>query len=89
VNLFLTTSTAKDHLRDLVDRHDVQVCSFHGYGSDFMKNAGYSPDAYVQMAMQLASFRLWGEQAGTYEASQGKGCLLGMLNESSRLHQSE
>jgi len=53
------------------------VQSFQGYGSDFMKKAGYSPDAYVQMAMQLATYRLWGEQGGTYEATQVRPFLHG------------
>lgn len=35
-----------------------------------MKQAGCSPDAFVQVAIQLASYRLFGEQVGTYEATQ-------------------
>lgn len=38
---------------------------------------GYSPDAYVQIAMQLATYRLWGEQGGTYEATQVRPFLHG------------
>lgn len=38
---------------------------------------GYSPDAYVQMAIQLAIYRLFKEQAGTYEASQMRPFLHG------------
>jgi carnitine O-acetyltransferase len=53
------------------------VQSFQGYGSNFIKKAGYSPDAYVQMAMQLATYRLFGEQAGTYEATQVRPFLHG------------
>lgn len=52
------------------DRHELDVQSFRGYGSDFMKKAGCSPDAYTQMAMQVATSRLFGKQAGTYEATQ-------------------
>ena len=58
-------------------RHSLEVQSFQGYGSNFIKQAGYSPDAYVQMAMQLATYRLWGEQAGTYEATQVRPFLHG------------
>jgi carnitine O-acetyltransferase len=48
----------------------MQVQSFQGYGSNAIKKMGYSPDAYVQIAMQLATYRLWKEQGGTYEATQ-------------------
>lgn len=51
--------------------------SFQGYGSDYMKKAGYSPDAYAQMALQLAIYRLFGKQAGTYEATQMRPFLHG------------
>lgn len=42
-----------------------------------MKKAGFSPDAFVQVAMQLATYRLWGEQGGTYEATQVRPFLHG------------
>mmetsp|Transcript_18587 Transcript_18587/g.46039 ORF Transcript_18587/g.46039 Transcript_18587/m.46039 type:complete len:112 (+) Transcript_18587:52-387(+) len=53
-----------------VDRHSNVVNTFDAYGSTFIKNAGHSPDAFVQMAIHLATFRLFGEQAATYEATQ-------------------
>ena len=57
--------------------HDLQVQSFQGFGSTFMKQSGFSPDAFVQMAMQRATYRLWGEQGGTYEATQVRPFLHG------------
>jgi carnitine O-acetyltransferase len=42
-----------------------------------MKQNGFSPDAYVQMIMQLATYRLWGEQVGTYESTQVRPFLHG------------
>jgi carnitine O-acetyltransferase len=84
VNLSLQTSKlslmiaqAKHNYTKLVTDHDIQVQSFQGYGSNFIKKAGFSPDAYVQMAMQLATYRLFGEQAGTYEATQVRPFLHG------------
>lgn len=84
VNLSLQTSKlssmiaqAKQNYTKLVTDHDIQVQSFRGYGSTFIKKAGYSPDAYVQMGMQLATYRLFGEQAGTYEATQVRPFLHG------------
>lgn len=55
----------------------MHVDTFHGYGSNFMKKAGHSPDAYFQVALQLASYRLFGKQVGTYEASQVRPFLHG------------
>jgi carnitine O-acetyltransferase len=53
------------------------VESFQGYGSNWIESAGFSPDAYVQMAIQLASYRLFGKQVGTYESSQVRAFLHG------------
>ena len=70
--------TAKANFEELIGAHDLHVQSFQGYGSSFIKKAGFSPDAYVQMVMQLATYRLFGgEQAGTYEATQVRPFLHG------------
>jgi carnitine O-acetyltransferase len=68
---------SKDVFTDWTGKHELNVQSFQGYGTTFIKNAGFSPDAYVQVAMQLATFRLWGEQGGTYEATQVRPFLHG------------
>lgn len=68
---------AKQEFTNFVQAHTIEVQSFQGYGSDFIKKAGFSPDAYVQMAMQLATYRLWGKQGGTYEATQTRTFLHG------------
>ncbi len=54
----------------LITDHSLHAQSFQGYGSSFIKKMGFAPDAYVQVAMQLATYRLFGEQVGTYEATQ-------------------
>lgn len=38
---------------------------------------GFPPDAFVQVAMQLATLRLFGEQVGQYEATQVRSFLHG------------
>jgi carnitine O-acetyltransferase len=55
----------------------MRVESFQGYGSTWIKSAVFSPDAYVQMAIQLASYRLFGKQVGTYESTQVRAFLHG------------
>ncbi|ORC92354.1 choline/carnitine O-acyltransferase [Trypanosoma theileri] len=52
-------------VRDL----DLYVCRFDEYGKNFPKKFGCSPDAWVQMAMQLAYFRDQGHFDQTYEAA--------------------
>jgi carnitine O-acetyltransferase len=60
-----------------IDEHEIHVQNFEGYGTAFIKKAGFSPDAFVQMVMQLATYRLWGELGGTYEATQVRPFLHG------------
>jgi carnitine O-acetyltransferase len=64
------TFQACKSFQNLVTSQSNHAQSFQGYGSTFIKQAGYSPDAFVQVAMQLATYRLFGEQVGTYEATQ-------------------
>ncbi|OQR82938.1 choline/Carnitine O-acyltransferase [Achlya hypogyna] len=67
-----------EHTFDLtVDDHEVHVESFFGYGNALMKNFKCSPDAYVQMAIQLAARKFWGKEVATYEASQVRPYLHG------------
>ena len=70
-------TNAKKDFKQLVNDHDLHVESFQGYGSTFIKKAGFSPDAYVQMAIQLATFRLFGKQVATYESTQVRPFLHG------------
>ncbi|KAJ2782834.1 Carnitine O-acetyltransferase mitochondrial [Coemansia javaensis] len=61
-------SVAKQHLRTLL---------FTAYGKETIKELGCSPDAYVQMLIQLAHFRLHGRVRPTYEASMTRRFLHG------------
>ncbi len=42
----------------VVAKHDLQVVCFEGYGKNLIKKLGVSPDAYAQMAIQLAYFKM-------------------------------
>eukprot|EP01138_Halocafeteria_seosinensis_P013724 gb/GECG01014015.1/.p1 GENE.gb/GECG01014015.1/~~gb/GECG01014015.1/.p1 ORF type:complete len:658 (+),score=72.15 gb/GECG01014015.1/:1-1974(+) len=54
---------------DLLMRQvDLKVLEFSHYGKEFMKRYRLIPDFYIQMAIQLAYFRLHGEVASTYES---------------------
>lgn len=47
----------------------LTVCIFDQYGKDQIKQMGVSPDGFVQLAMQLAHFRLHGYLVSTYESA--------------------
>ena len=41
----------------MVEDLDFFVYRFPGYGKEFIKSVKCSPDAYIQLALQLAYFR--------------------------------
>jgi hypothetical protein len=49
---------------------DLHVLHYQQWGKRFAKEQALSPDALVQMAFQLAYFRLMSELAPTYESAQ-------------------
>ncbi|XP_034236677.1 carnitine O-acetyltransferase-like isoform X2 [Thrips palmi] len=73
---FVLNNALQCHIEDasreidsLVANVDMNAHSFKGYGKDFPKQNKMSPDSYIQMAMQLAFFRLHGLPAATYETA--------------------
>lgn len=76
-NVQNTIQKAKSDYYTLTTKHALQTKTFYGYGGNFIKSASCSPDAYVQMAMQLATYRLFEKQVGTYEATQTRVFLHG------------
>ncbi|KAG0371792.1 Carnitine O-acetyltransferase mitochondrial [Mortierella sp. AD032] len=52
-----------------VDAHEMVPTEFKGYGKGLIKTFKMSPDAYVQMALQLAYYRKHGEFVATYESA--------------------
>ncbi|GAA6076946.1 choline O-acetyltransferase-like, partial [Tachysurus ichikawai] len=41
----------------LVRNLDMEVFTFRGYGKEFIKKQKMSPDAFIQVALQLAVYR--------------------------------
>ncbi|XP_063986769.1 carnitine O-palmitoyltransferase 1, liver isoform isoform X2 [Diachasmimorpha longicaudata] len=54
---------------DLLNDVDLCIYQHDHYGKGFMKKCSMSPDAYIQMALQLAYYRDAGRFSLTYEAS--------------------
>lgn len=63
-------ASAKARAKHLVADSDIRTLWYDEYGAEWMKKVGkQSPDAYIQMALQLAYARLTGRQTATYETA--------------------
>ncbi|KAF9067237.1 carnitine acetyltransferase [Rhodocollybia butyracea] len=63
------TRSARERAEAIINNSDDSILWFEEYGSDWMKSAGFSPDAYIQLAMQLAWYCTMGEFTATYETA--------------------
>ena len=63
---------AETRLADLIQQNEFQTLEFMHYGKNFMTSAGFSPDAFVQMAYQAAYYGLYGKIENTYEPAMTK-----------------
>ncbi|ODQ63496.1 acyltransferase ChoActase/COT/CPT [Nadsonia fulvescens var. elongata DSM 6958] len=62
-------ATAQSDFSAVIDKHELAVWNYHGYGKGLMKQFKCSPDAYVQMLIQLAYFKMFGISRPTYESA--------------------
>ena len=53
----------------LIAQHDLRVQAYQGYGKGLIKRFKTSPDAYVQMIIQLAYYKMYGLNRPTYESA--------------------
>ncbi|KAL7980862.1 hypothetical protein Chor_002016 [Crotalus horridus] len=60
---------AKQNLNIMVQDLDIKVIVFHQFGKNFPKSEKISPDAFIQIALQLAYYRMYGELCSTYESA--------------------
>ncbi|XP_015266890.1 PREDICTED: carnitine O-acetyltransferase, partial [Gekko japonicus] len=60
---------AKQNLNIMVQELDIKVLVFHHFGKNFPKSEKISPDAFIQVALQLAYYRMYGEVCATYESA--------------------
>lgn len=56
---------------------DAEVLQYYGYGKNLIKKFKVSPDAYAQMMMQLAYYKLTGKVRPTYESAATRKYLKG------------
>ncbi|KAJ5718780.1 Carnitine O-acetyltransferase [Penicillium malachiteum] len=60
---------ATQYHRKQIASHELVVQAFQGYGKGLIKKFKCSPDAYVQMVIQLAYFKMYGKNRPTYESA--------------------
>ncbi|KAK3391030.1 acyltransferase ChoActase/COT/CPT [Podospora didyma] len=53
----------------VIGQHELAVQAYQGYGKGLIKKFRCSPDAYVQMIIQLAYFKMYGKNRPTYESA--------------------
>ncbi|KOS21487.1 Carnitine O-acetyltransferase [Escovopsis weberi] len=55
--------------RKVIGEHQLVVQAYQAYGKGLIKKFKCSPDAYVQMIIQLAYFKMYGKNRPTYESA--------------------
>lgn len=60
---------AKQNISIMIQDLDIMMLTFHHFGKDFPKSEKLSPDAFIQVALQLAYYRIYGQACATYESA--------------------
>lgn len=60
---------ARADFDSLIAQHDLRVQAYQGYGKNMIKKFKASPDAYVQMIIQLAYHKMYSYNRPTYESA--------------------
>ncbi|XP_017774150.1 PREDICTED: choline O-acetyltransferase isoform X2 [Nicrophorus vespilloides] len=72
--------SAAQAVDNLIKDLDFQVFRYVGYGKTFMKSCNVSPDVYIQLALQLAYYKLYGKLTATYESASTRRFKLGRVD---------
>jgi carnitine O-acetyltransferase len=62
-------ASAQRQFTTTIAAHELRVQAYQGYGKDLIKKFKCSPDAYVQMTIQLAYHKMYGKNRPTYESA--------------------
>jgi carnitine O-acetyltransferase len=60
---------ATKDFEDVIGQHELRIQAYQGYGKGLIKKFKCSPDAYVQMIIQLAYYKIYGINRSTYESA--------------------
>ncbi|KAJ1915324.1 Carnitine O-acetyltransferase mitochondrial [Mycoemilia scoparia] len=64
---------AMEYFNSMVRGHEYCASRFELFGKELIKSLKVSPDAFTQMAFQLAYHRLFGHTVATYESASTRG----------------
>lgn len=70
---------ASDNFNEIVSDNETRVLFFNQFGTNKIKTFKVSPDAYVQLAIQLAQYKLFGKCYSQYEAVATRKFLYGRM----------
>eukprot|EP00298_Acanthocystis_sp_HF-20_P015064 c21015_g3_i2.p1 GENE.c21015_g3_i2~~c21015_g3_i2.p1 ORF type:complete len:610 (-),score=239.96 c21015_g3_i2:195-2024(-) len=70
-------ASAKKSFESLISTHELSILQFKHFGKEGLKKMRVHPDAFTQLAIQLAYFKLKGHFVGTYESCQTRSFLHG------------
>lgn len=70
-------ANALEKFAQVIAAHDLRVLAYPGYGKGLIKKFKCSPDAYVQMVIQLAYHKMYGKNRPTYESATTRKYRLG------------
>jgi hypothetical protein len=70
-------SKSVSDFKKFVSGYGLRVLPWTKYGQSFMKKSGLSPDAYIQMAIQMSYFKIHKKFVATYESAMTKKYLAG------------
>ncbi|XP_017046635.1 carnitine O-acetyltransferase isoform X2 [Drosophila ficusphila] len=62
-------ATAQSNVDKLAEELQVKVLKFKGFGKDFIKKQRLGPDSFIQIALQLAFYKMHSEPPAQYESA--------------------
>ncbi|KAI9225849.1 MAG: acyltransferase ChoActase/COT/CPT [Piptocephalis tieghemiana] len=72
-----TIQNARENAKNFSSQIQCRLLHHHEFGASSLKQLKVSPDAFMQMALQLAYFRLHGSPCPTYESASSRAFLNG------------
>ena len=79
-SLLHSLEESKKKLDKLVEDVDLQIVIFDSFGREFIKKQSMSPDAFLQMSLQLTYYKVHGKLASSYESAGLRQFRLGRVD---------